>query len=120
MSNEITGKIEKILPEQSGQGQYGAWVKRGFVVETDDKYPKKVYFTTWGDKADELNKLFVGDMVTVSFRPESREYNERWYTDLKVWKIQKVNKQKQEQPPIDEIPPFMDNDMPEEEEYLPF
>ncbi len=113
MSNEITGKVVKILPQQSGQGQFGAWVKQEFVIETEDKFPKKVCFTTWGDKTDELKKLFQGDLVTVSFNPESREYKERWYTDLKAWKIQK-NGENQSMP-ADEMPPISEDDIPPEE-----
>lgn len=120
MSNEITGKVIKILPEQTGQGQFGKWVKQEFVIETTDKYPKKVCFTTWGDKTDDLKKIFPGDTVTVSFNPESREYNERWYTDLKAWKIQKEGAEQSAE--MNDAPPFSENDIPPEDEPedLPF
>jgi hypothetical protein len=122
MSNELSGKVVKILPEQTGQGQYGKWVKQEFVIETIDKYPKKVCFTTWADKTDEVKKLFEGDEVTVSFNAESREFRERWYTDLKAWKIQKAGagsgssggQGKPDFPPIteDDIPPEENEDLP--------
>ena len=88
MSLEIKGTVFKILPMQTGQKNAGGiWQKQDFVIETGGKYPQKVCFTTWGDKTDEVSKLGEGQGVTVSFEPSSREYHERWYTELKAWKI---------------------------------
>ena len=42
----------------------------------------------WGDKIGEFN-LKQGDTVEVSVDLESREYNGRWYTDVKAWKVSK-------------------------------
>ena len=79
MSLEIEGKVVNILQEQTGEGKNGKWVKQDFVIETSDQYPKKVCFTTWGDKAAEVKKLNMGDNLVVSFNAESREYNQKWY-----------------------------------------
>ncbi len=118
MNLEITGKLIKKLPEQTGEGKFGKWIKQDFVIETSDQYPKKVCFSTWGDKTDMLKKFNEGDVLTVSFNPESREYNERWYTDLRAWKI--VNAQENAKPE-DVPPPFTDDDIPPpEEEDIPF
>ncbi|MEA2043738.1 MAG: DUF3127 domain-containing protein [Bacteroidota bacterium] len=117
---KLSGKIVKILPEQSGQGKFGKWIKQEFIVETTDKFPKKVCFTAWGDKTDHVKNLFDGDEVTVSFNPESREYNERWYTDLKAWRIEKGSSNSS---PSNEAPPeFTTNDIPPEDDNddLPF
>lgn len=46
----ITGKVIKILPQQTGQGAKGSWFKQEFVIETNDQYPKKVCFSAWGDR----------------------------------------------------------------------
>ena len=43
---------------------------------------------TWGDKIDQFN-IKQGEMVEVSVDLESREYNGRWYTDVKAWKVSK-------------------------------
>ncbi len=112
MNLEINGRVIKILPEQTGQGRNGAWVKRDFVIETADQYPKKVCFSTWGDKTNEVNKLSEGEEVTVSFNVESREYNERWYTDLRAWRINKTSNQ----PAANSMdtPPFTEADIPPE------
>jgi hypothetical protein len=87
MPLELTGKLIKTLPEQSGQGKKGTWVKQDFIIETIEQFPKQVCFSAWGDKAGVLKTIGTGSQLKVSFFAESREYNGRWYTDLKVWRI---------------------------------
>ena len=83
---DISGKIIQFLPVQTGQGKNGPWKKQEFILETGDTYPKKICIAVWGDKID-MASFKPGDMVDVSFDVESREYNGRWYTDVKAWKI---------------------------------
>ncbi len=83
---EITGKLLQLLPPQTGQGKNGTWKKQEFIIETGDTYPKKVCLAIWGDKID-IGKVAIGSSVTVSFDAESREYNGRWYTDLKAYAL---------------------------------
>ena len=86
---DITGKLVLQLEEQGGEGKNGPWKKRNFVLETSaDKYPKKVCITAWSDQADQIMKIGIGSTVKVSFDLESREYNGKWYTDAKAWKIE--------------------------------
>lgn len=40
----------------------------------------------WGDKIDQFS-IKQGENVEVSVDLESREYNGRWYTDVKAWKV---------------------------------
>ena len=91
MALEITGKIFSILPEQSGQGQNGAWIKQTFIIETGDQFPKKVCMQAWNDKGEIVSRLKQGDEVKVSFNLESREFNGKWYTDARVWKMEVMN-----------------------------
>jgi hypothetical protein len=86
---EISGKIVQALPEQSGNGRNGVWKKKDYILETEGNYPKKVCVTVWGEKIDQFN-MQEGDQVTVGIEIESREYNGRWYTDVKAWKLDKV------------------------------
>lgn len=86
---EITGKLIKILPEVRGEGQRGPWVRGGFVIETDGEYPRMVAFTTFGeDRLAMVASIPLNSPVVVTFTPESREYQERWYTDLRCSRIQ--------------------------------
>ena len=83
---EILGKIIELLPEKSGQSANGEWRKQEFILETEAQYPKKICFMVWGDKIDEF-KIQQGESLEVSIDVESREYNGRWYTDVKAWKV---------------------------------
>lgn len=87
MNYEAQGVIVQLLPEQTGTGKNGQWIKKDFVIETKDQYPKKISFSAWGDKAEQLKTLSVGQSVNVAFNIESREFNGKWYTDLRIWKI---------------------------------
>lgn len=57
------------------------------IVETDGQFPKKICISVWGDKINE-DQLKVGNRLKIDFDVESREYNGRWYTDVKAWKIE--------------------------------
>ena len=86
---EITGKLITILQETRGESQRGPWVRGGFVIETDGEYPRKVAFTTFGeDRLAMVKSLALNSPVVVNFNPESREYEGRWYTDLRCTRIQ--------------------------------
>lgn len=85
---EISGKIIAVLPLTSGQGRNGMWRAQDYVLETQEQYPRKVCFNLFGDKIDTY-PMEVGDMVEVSFDIESREYNGRWYTSVRAWKVVK-------------------------------
>lgn len=85
---EISGKLIQILPLQSGTGKNGNWQKQDFVIETSEQYPKKVCFSAWADKADLVKTLSPGTTVKVAFNAESREFNGKWYTDLRIWKLE--------------------------------
>jgi Protein of unknown function (DUF3127). len=110
---DISGKILQLLPVQTGQGRNGTWKKQEFILETGDTYPKKVCIAVWGDKVD-MSSLQPGDMVDVSFDVESREFNGRWYTDVKAWKVNKKGNTGANTglPEQVDIPPAGDDDLP--------
>lgn len=86
---EVKGKIIAVLPEISGTSKAGnPWKKREYVLETLENYPKKVHFDFFGERADQF-PLSVGDLITLSFDIESREYQGRWYTSIRGWKAEK-------------------------------
>ena len=87
MALEVNGKLVKVMTQVTGEGAKGPWVKQEFVIETFDQYPKKVCCSVWGDKVDQLRRFQPGDDIKVSFNLESREYNERWFTEVRVWKL---------------------------------
>ena len=83
---EISGKIIAVLPIATGQGKNGTWRSQDYVLETADQYPKKVCFNLFGDKIDQF-PIAIDDQVNVSFDIESKEYNGRWFTNIRAWKV---------------------------------
>ena len=82
----ISGKVVNITLPETGQGKNGEWSKRFIVIETlDDKYPKEVAIESWNDKV-ELPK--IGDSITAHINLDSREWQGRYFTSAKVWKIE--------------------------------
>jgi hypothetical protein len=97
---EITGTVVSLLALQTGQGKNGVWKKQEFIMETPGQFPKKVCLSLWGEKVDE-NRISVGEKITASINIESREYNGRWYTDVRAWKITRNGGgQQNEAPPM--------------------
>ena len=113
MSIILEGQLLKMLPRQSGTGKNGPWSKQDFILEIPGDFSKKVCISAWGDKADEISGVNEGDKLKVSVNIESREYNERWYTDVRAWRIEKVNDMPGPEY-VNDIPP------PEDEDLLPF
>ena len=99
---EVRGKIIELLPEKSGQSANGGWRKQEYILETDGQYPKKICFMAWGDKIDQFN-IKQGETIEVSVDLESREYNGRWYTDVKAWKVSKDGENAYRENTYDEI-----------------
>lgn len=87
----IEGKLVQVLDPQSGTSTRGDWKKQDFILETTEQYPKKVCISCWNEKADELNNYKPNDMLKIAVNIESREYNSRWYTDIKAWKMEALS-----------------------------
>lgn len=86
---EVVGKIIQVLPAQEGVGRNGnPWKVQPYVLETLDQYPRKVHFEVFGEDRIKQNPCDLDQLVTVSFDIESREFNGRWYTSIRAWKIQ--------------------------------
>ena len=84
---ELSGKVFKVMPVESGEGKNGVWKKQAVVIETaHEKYPKKVAVQFWGDLVNHEN-FVEGNDISVEFDVESREYNGKWYTDVKAWRV---------------------------------
>ena len=87
---EITGKIIAVLPERGGTSKTGnEWKMQEYVLETHEQYPKKMCFNVFGaDKIAQFN-IQAGDELTVSFDINAREYQGRWYNDIRAWKVER-------------------------------
>lgn len=85
----LCGKIVSVLQVKSGVTQKGEWVAQEYVLETNDKYPKKICFEVYGNDRIEKFNLKVGDEVEVYVNIDSKEYSGRWYNTIQAWAVNK-------------------------------
>ena len=87
---DIVGKIVQVLPAQEGVSKStgNPWKIQSYVLETQEQYPRKVCFEIFGEDRIKNNPCQLDDLVTVSFDIESREFNGRWYTSIRAWRVQ--------------------------------
>lgn len=82
----ISGKVVQVLPIQTGTSKAGnPWQKQEFILEQGGQYPRKVCISLFGDNVAKIPQ--VGQDVMVSVDIDSREFNGRWYTEIKAWNI---------------------------------
>jgi hypothetical protein len=85
---EIQGTLKQILPLESGESKSGkAWQKQTIIVETQETYPKSIAVEVSEKAISRLQDYQIGHIITCSINIESREYNGRWFTSIKCWKI---------------------------------
>ena len=117
---QITGTLVQKLEKINGKSANGEWQKQEFIISVGDKYPKQVCLSAWGERCDELENIQIGDTVTAELEISSREYNGKWYTEVRVWKFQNIN----QAPKVQENtqPAVQSNAYPKEEakDDLPF
>lgn len=106
---DFEGKVLEILPAVSGQSARGTWERQIVIFEQPQKQYGKEIAVTFMNKAQEVASLRVGETYTVSFDMESRKFNDRWYTDIRAWRVQPL--QPAAQPPVDNMPPFVEEPM---------
>lgn len=134
MAIELIGKLIQLLPPQSGTSQRGNWSKQEFVIETSEQYPKKICISAWNDNASKVAQIPVGTAIKAAVNIESREYNGKWYTDVRMWNVEVEqasvmdpvypDTQYSDMPPMDSAPSIPSAPLsaygPEEGDDLPF
>lgn len=122
---EFDGIVYRLLPIVSGTSARGAWKKQDVVFEIPSEFSRKICVTFFGDRADDAADLKEGDAASVSVNVESREYNGKWYTDVRAWKMVKKSAETASAPaaaPFNDAP-FNEDSMPAESsdvDDLPF
>lgn len=90
---EVEGKIIQCLERSQGVSKAGnAWKKDEYVLETLGTYPRKVKFTIFGDKCDQM-RCELGKTYAISFDIDSREFNGRWYTDINAYAVREIGQE---------------------------
>lgn len=88
---EVSGNLIEVMPQQSGISKSGnAWTKQEFIIETTDKFPKKILLSVSGQQ-NNLTQFGMGQSLKIQINIESREYQSKWYTNVSAWKIESNN-----------------------------
>lgn len=106
---EFEGIVYRVLPVVKGTSQRGEWVKQEVVFELPGEFNRKLCVGFWGDKAQEAGTLKPGEKVSVAINLESREYNGRWYTEARAWKLTRIVAQPAAAP-MPDMPPFAEEE----------
>jgi hypothetical protein len=115
---QLSGKILEILPIVTGQGNNGEWKRQEVILETEGQYPKKVCVSLWGTLIDQTN-LAAGQEVDMQIDIESRPFNNKWYTNVKAYRVDIISKNMEaERPSQIEPPNFETNE--DDGDVLPF
>ena len=84
---DFEATVWRVLPVVTGTNARGEWKKQEVIFELPGEFNRKVCVGFWGDKVQESEKMHEGEMIALSCNVESREYNGRWYTDVRAWRI---------------------------------
>ena len=97
MELQIEGKLLQKLDVESGTSARGEWKKQNFIIETVEQYPRKICIAAWTNSIPILDTFQPGEMILVSVSIESREFNGKWYTDVRAWRIDRPSQMQQPQ-----------------------
>ena len=105
---EFEGIVYRILPPTSGTSARGNWVRQDVVFEMPQEFSRKICVTFF-NKESEVAQLHEGMAYQVSVNVESREFNGRWYTDVRAWRVQpKVVEAPAAAPAMPDMPPIVE------------
>ena len=88
---DLTGKIIAVLPASSGVSARtgNSWMSQDYVIEVPGQYPRKCVFRVFGEDRIKQFNIQMGEDITVSFDIDAREYNGRWFNDIRAFNIQR-------------------------------
>ena len=102
---EFEGVVYKIMPATTGTSARGDWQRQEVIFEIPSEFSRKVCVIFFNRPSD-VASLKEGKTYTVSINIESREYNGRWYTDVRAWRVQPKQEEAAEVAPMPDMPPL--------------
>ena len=135
---EFEGTVYKIMPVTKGTSARGEWQRQDVVFEMNEGSFTRKICVTFFNKPEDVARLKEGSTYNVSVNIESREYNAdprdvvaierareyngRWYTDIRAWRLQP--KQEAAAAPMPDMPPIAEEpsyaSSPAQVDDLPF
>lgn len=104
---EFEGTVYKIMPVTKGESARGPWQRQDVVFEYNDggNFSRKICVTFF-NRPDDVSKLREGAAYQVAVNVESREYQGRWYTDIRAWRLQPKQQEQPAAAPMPDLPPI--------------
>lgn len=91
MNCEVKGKIAAVLGIKKGTTKNGKdYESIEYLITEEMQYGKTMKFTVYSGDGPVMDAPEVGDKVSVSFNVSAREYNGKWFNDVRAWKIQRL------------------------------
>ena len=87
---EIIGKVVRLGTLTEGTSARGPWRKQELIIETEEQYPRTVCLICWTNQIDEIQKFAPGQTIKAQIEISSREFNGKWYTDVRVWRFDPI------------------------------
>ena len=87
---EIIGKVVRLGNLVEGTSARGPWRKQELIIETEEQYPRTVCLICWTNQIDEIQKFAPGQTIKAQIEISSREFNGKWYTDVRVWRFDPI------------------------------
>lgn len=91
---KFQGRVKKMLPLRSGVSQRtgNEWKALPFIFEyfenPTDHYPESVVLETYDTKV--IDNLKEGMEIVVGFGHRTREFEGRWYNELRIYSLESV------------------------------
>lgn len=86
---DLTGKVIAIMEARSGVSQRtgNPWMTQEYVIEVPGTFPRKMLFNIFGEDRIKQFNIQPGEEITVQFDIDAREYNGRWFNDIRAYNI---------------------------------
>ena len=86
---ELTGKVIAVMEARSGTSARtgNAWMTQEYVIEIPGQFPKRCSFSIFGEDRIKQFNIQNGEDITIQFDIDAREYNGRWYNDIRAYNV---------------------------------
>ena len=101
-----------------GNSPRGPWKKQELIIETIEQYPKKICLLCWNERVNDANSFFVGQTIKAQISIESREFNGKWYTDVRAFRFDQDQPAAQSAQPMNQPQQMQQPLPPMNEEYF--
>ena len=94
---ELTGKVIAVMLAKSGVSPKtgNSWMTQEYVIEVPGQYPKRCAFSVFGEDRIKQFNIQNGEDITIQFDIDAREYNGRWYNDVRAYNVLRTQNQEQ-------------------------